>query len=303
MANSICILGGSGFVGTWLASELAGRGNIVRVPTRHKSLKHPLVSVQGIELCQADVHEPETLRSLFTGCCAVINLVGILNENVSDGSGFRRAHVELSSKVVRACKDSAVTRLLHMSALHADAIKGPSYYLQTKGEAEDLVMQAQQHDLNISCFRPSVIFGQGDSFFNRFASLLRFSPVFPLACPETRFAPVWVGDVVRAFITSLDSEETIGKRYNLCGPETYKLRELVEYAAKTCGMKRCIIGLGDTTSRLQARLLGLMPGKPMSYDNYLSLGIDSTCDETFPGIFGKPHTIEDVVPGYLCKKI
>lgn len=302
MTGPICILGGSGFVGTWLTTELATRGYKILVPTRGISPRHKLTSIQGVGIIRADIHDPKALSKLLKGCSAVINLVGILNEQGSDGKGFHHAHVELARKVIHAMQEAGVKRLLHMSALNADMTRGPSYYLRTKGRAEDSVMDVQQNGLEATAFRPSVIFGRGDSFFNRFATLLRFSPVFPLACPNTNFAPVWAGDVVSSFITALEDDRTIGQRYNLCGPGIYTLRELVEYTAEVCEMKRVIIGLPDVLSQLQARLLGFIPGKPMSYDNYLSLTQDSFCEKRDPTLIKNPRSIREEVPGYLCTK-
>jgi NADH dehydrogenase len=298
----ICVLGGSGFVGQSLCRLLAGNNWLVRVPSRRLVGTHdPLRILDGVEIVQCDIHDPAMLETLFAGCDAVINLIGILNEKGSDGSGFRHAHVELTRKVIQACQNQGVSRLLHMSALHADAEHGPSHYLRSKGEAERLVVDASQHDLDATRFCPSVIFGPGDSFFNRFASLLHFAPVFPLACPGARFAPVYVEDVARAFMLSLTDDNTIGQAYNLCGPTTYTLKELVSYTAQCCGYRRLIIGLNDSASALQARVLGLLPGKPMSYDNYLSLTVDSVCDEGFPARFGTPVPLEEVVPEYLYR--
>lgn len=298
----LCILGGNGFVGSHLCRALVDAGWLLRVPSRNEiGTNHPLRALPGIETSRCDIHDPHTLHTLFTGCAAVINLVGILNETGADGSGFRHAHVELTRKVIRACEEAGVKRLLHMSALHASAEHGPSHYLHSKGEAEQLVIDANRHGLATTRFCPSIIFGPGDAFFNRFAALLRFAPLFPLACPATRFAPVYVGDVVRAFVTALSDPETIGQRYNLCGPKVYSLKQLVQYTADTCGMRRWIIGLNDTSSSLQARMLGLLPGKPMSYDNYLSLTVDSVCEEGFPARFGAATALEAIVPEYLCK--
>jgi NADH dehydrogenase len=298
----ICVLGGSGFVGQSLCRLLAGNNWLVRVPSRRLIGNYdPLRILDGVEIVQCDIHDPATLETLFTDCDAVINLVGILNEKGSDGSGFRHAHVELARKVIRACQNQGVSRLLHMSALHADAEHGPSLYLRSKGEAEQLVIEAEQHGLHVTRFCPSVIFGPGDSFFNRFASLLQFAPVFPLACPGARFAPIYVEDVARAFMLSLTDDNTIGQAYNLCGPNTYTLKELVSYTAHCCGYRRLIIGLNNTASALQARVLGLLPGKPMSYDNYLSLTVDSVCEEDFPARFGTPVPLEEVVPAYLYR--
>jgi len=302
MTDRICILGGCGFVGARLVIALAEQGHIVRVPTRNKSLNHPLTSTDGVEVCQADIHDSDTLNQLTTGCRAVINLVGILNEQTSDGSGFHHAHVNLTEKVIRACEHNEIPRLLHMSALHADADKGPSHYLFSKGKAQELVANANRHGLATTWFCPSIIYGPGDSFFNRFATLLKFAPVFPLACPDARFAPVYVEDVVRSFVRSLDDNETVANGYNLCGPKIYTLKQLVEYTARTCNMKRIVIGLNDTLSRLQAHSLGLVPGKPMSYDNYLSLQVDSVCETGFPERFGTATVLEDIVPAYLYRQ-
>lgn len=298
----ICILGGHGFVGQSLCRLLAGNDWLIRVPTRQPvGNDDPLRLLAGVEIVQCDIHDSSKLESLFTGCDAVINLVGILNEKGSDGRGFHHAHVELTSKVISACQNTGLARLLHMSALHADAVRGPSHYLRSKGEAEKLVLEAEQHGLHATRFCPSVIFGPGDSFFNRFAALLRFAPIFPLACPDARFAPVYVEDVARAFMLSLNNENTFGKAYNLCGPNTYTLKELVSYTARCCGYHRWVIGLSDGLSVLQARMLGLLPGKPMSYDNYLSLTVDSICEKSFPDLFGTSTAVEEVVPEYLYR--
>ena len=298
----VCVLGGRGFVGQSLCRLLAGNDWLVRVPSRRLAGTYdPLRILAGVETVQCDIHDLSRLETLFTNCDAVINLVGILNEKGSDGSGFHHAHVELTHKVIHACQNQGISRLLHMSALHADAEHGPSHYLRSKGEAEQLVIEAEQHGLQATRFRPSIIFGPGDSFFNRFASLLQFAPVFPLACPGTRFAPIYVEDVARAFMLSLTDDKTIGQAYNLCGPNIYTLKELVNYTALCCGYRRMIIGLNDSASALQARMLGLLPGKPMSYDNYLSLTVDSICEEAFPARFGTPTSIEEVVPEYLYR--
>jgi NADH dehydrogenase len=299
MADRICIIGGSGFVGSALAKALVERGYAVRVPTRKITSSHPLNTTEAVDLCEADVHDSNSLHTLFKDCRAVINLVGILNESRRPYCNFDDAHVELTKKIIRACEDTNIGRLLHMSALHANAERGPSNYLRTKGIAQDLVAAANRNGLATSWFCPSVIFGPGDSFFNRFAALLKIAPLFPLACPDSRFAPVYVGDVVNAFVYALEHDECIGTGYPLCGPQEYSLKELVEYTATTCGMKRYIVGLNQPLSALQARLLGLLPGKPMSYDNYLSLTVDSTCEQPYPEIFGKATAINDIVPLYL----
>lgn len=294
--NSLCVLGGAGFVGRHLVGRLATQRLQVRVLTRRRERHRSLLVLPTVQLIEADVHDPAELARHFQGCDAVVNLIGILNEKGRDGSGFRYAHVELAQKVIRACKDARVQRLLHMSALGAHASKGPSYYLRTKGEAEDYVHATSEgKNLKVTSFRPSVIFGPDDGFFNRFAGLLKLSPVLPLACPGARFAPVFVGDVADAFIAALNDASTFGQRYDLCGPHEYTLKALVEYTARVLGIKRLVIGLPERLSRLQAAMLEHVPGKPMSVDNYRSLTQDSVCRN------GErcPTALESVVPSYL----
>jgi NADH dehydrogenase len=156
----------------------------------------------------------------------------------------------------------------------------------------------------VTSFRPSVIFGPGDSFFNRFATLLKLTPAaFPLACPNSRFAPVYVGDVAEAFCLALEDATTFDQRLELCGPASYTLKQLVEYTRDTLGLQRLIIGLGNGLSKLQARALGIMPGKPFSMDNYYSLQHDSVCsNNALPELGIAPVSIEASVPGYLAAR-
>ncbi|MEN8167939.1 MAG: complex I NDUFA9 subunit family protein [Pseudomonadota bacterium] len=298
--SRVCILGGSGFVGSHLASRLSSRGITSRIITRQPQRQRELAVNPGIQLVSADLFDIHSLADRFAGCDAVINLIGILNEN--DQQTFRRLHVELVDLVVEACRTARVPRLLHMSALHADEARGSSLYLRSKGEGENRAHTHGSASLAVTSFRPSVIFGPGDSFFNRFAGLLRLSPVvFPLACPDSRFAPVYVGDVAEAFARSLDDRSTFGKHFDLCGPNIYTLKELVSYTARTLGIRRLILGLGDLPSRLQAQALGYLPGKPFSMDNYLSLQTDSTCQQNGLEALGiQPQGIEAEVPAYLA---
>ncbi len=300
----VCILGGTGFVGRHLATLLCERGHRVRILTRNRERHRSLLVLPNIQLNEADVYDTAALRRQLEGCDAVINLVGILNEKGHDGSGFRKAHVELTEKVIKGCRDVGIERLLHMSALQADAERGPSHYLRSKGEAEKRVHAAASDRLHVTSFQPSVIFGPDDSFFNRFAKLLKRTPlVFPLASPDSRFAPVFVGDVAAAYANSLERRESFGHRYSLCGPRVYSLRELVTYTARCIGVRRKIIGLNPAASQLQARLLEFVPGKPMSRDNLASLSVDSVCHQNDLAALGvEPTSIEAVVPQYLARR-
>ncbi len=300
MKKTICILGGSGFVGKHLASELARQGHTLRILTRHPERHRPMQVLPGIQLIAANIFDPGQLLQHFSGCDVVINLVGILNEPRDNGKGFERVHVQLVDEVVKACEQAGVRRLLHMSALNADADNAPSYYLRSKGRGEDRAHASTQ--LNTTSFRPSVIFGPGDSFINRFAGLLRFTPVLPLACGRSRFTPVYVGDVARAFTHSLGDPASYGQRYDLCGPNTYSLTEIVQYIARTTGRLRYIMPLGKYASALQANLLQYVPGKPFSRDNFRSLQVDSVCSQgnALTEVFHlRPVALEAVVPAYL----
>src|SRR5690606_1071943 len=195
-------------------------------------------------------------------------------------------------------------RLLHMSALGA-APDAPSEYLRTKAAGEEAA-HAGAPDVRVTSFRPSTIFGPRDRFINRFAGLLKLAPgVFPLACADTRFQPVYVEDVARAFVASLEAYRTYGARYDLCGPKVYRLRDIVAYVAALEQRRTRVLALGERLSRLQAAVLEYAPGKPFSRDNYLSLTVDSVCRGTnaLAEVFGiAPTPLERIVPGYIAPR-
>jgi NADH dehydrogenase len=302
--NTVCILGGTGFVGRHLVHRLTRHGYRVTLLTRRPERHRGLTVNHNISLVEADIFNADTLRDSFAGSAAVINLVGILNETGGRENTFVRLHADLPGLVAETAAASGVERLLQMSALNADASEADSRYLQTKGAGEDRAHAAGSAAMAVTSFRPSVIFGPGDSFFNRFATLLKLTPVaFPLACPGSRFAPVYVGDVAEACCLALEDATTFGQRLELCGPASYTLKQLVEYTRDTLGLQRLIIGLGNGLSKLQARALGIMPGKPFSMDNYYSLQHDSVCsNNALPELGIAPVSIEASVPGYLAAR-
>ncbi len=293
----VCVLGGSGFVGTHLVNRLADEGYQVTVLSRRPERQRHLLVLPTVSVIAADVFNEAALVKCFSGMDTVVNLIGLLNETAKHS--FASVHVTLARKVANACRSVGVRRLLHMSALNANEARGASVYLRSKGEAENHVHAL--HDVAVTSFRPSVIFGEDDSFFNRFAMLLRLSPgLLPLAAPNARFAPVYIGDVVSAMVASITEQTTYGQRYNLCGPKEYSLRELVEYTAKISGCKRKIISLSNGLSEIMARIMELVPGKPLTRDNLASMKADSVCSGDFPAVFNiEPSSIEAIVPGYL----
>ena len=266
----LVILGGSGFVGHALLPRLCRDGHQVVLLSRNLGQHYDRLLPPGVILREMDVYDPDALRGAFAGADAVINLVGILNESGDSGRGFKRAHVELTKLVVLACELAGVKRLLQMSSLNAG--RGESHYLKSRGEAEAAVKASS---LQWTILEPSVIFGVGDGLFARFAQLLRFMPVLPLARANAKFAPVFVGDVVEAFRRCISDGRGVGETYELYGPDVFTLRQIVQMTARQLGLTRLVVPLPDVLGRLQAFAGDFVPGKPFSSDNYRSLLTDS----------------------------
>lgn len=323
--NKICVLGGSGFVGTALVSELAARGRHVKVLTRRREHAKGLILLPTVEVVEANIHDPRVLAREFSGCDAVVNLVGVLHEtrpgrvdNPQARRGdFHENHVELPRKAINACAEAGIARFLHMSALGADPTSR-STYQRSKGVGEALVREAgwqanpnpgtlggakltARRGMQVTIFRPSVIFGPGDSFLNLFARLLKLLPAVPLACPQARFQPVYVGDVAKAFADSLDDPHSFGRSYDLCGPDEYTLIELMQFLQKTLNRGGLLIPLPDRLSYLNAWMLELKPGaKLMTRDNYFAMQIPNVCgagSNAPPG--WQPQALEALAPAWL----
>ncbi len=297
--KTVAILGATGFLGVRLAAQLNEKGYRIKALTRHKSRHKELLVLPNVELIEANTHHQASLEQHFSSCSAVINLVGILNENGHKTHTFQNAHVELVRTIVNACKTASIPHLIHVSALNADSENGSSEYLVTKGMGESLAFELSGDRVAVTVLRPSVIFGPQDHFFNRFASLLNILPWFPLACGHSRLAPVYIDDVCAKIIEALENPSSVGKRINLVGPKEYTLHELVSFTAKTIGINKPIINLPDWAARLQARIMEWIPGKPFSIDNYNSLQTDSICDEQNAK---QTTSIEAIVPGYIGNK-
>lgn len=291
----VLVLGGTGFVGRHIVAKLVTAGHDVVVPTRSRERGKHLILLPTLDLVERDIHDPRSLSELVERTDAVVNLVGILHE--SGRETFARVHVDVARGVVDACRRVGVRRLLHMSALGA-APGAASRYLRSKGEAQALV---EASGLDWTVFRPSVVFGRGDSFLALFAKLVTWMPVVILAAPRARFQPVYVGDVASCFARSLGDGRTVRVRYELCGPNVYTLRELVAWVAETSGHVRPIFGLGPALSRLQARVLEVLPFRLLTRDNLASMSVDNVCSAPFPPAFGiVPAALEAIAPEYLA---
>jgi NADH dehydrogenase len=304
MPLTVCVLGGTGFIGRAIVARLAGGGHAVKVLTRGTRAHPDLQVLPTVRIVRADAHDPPTLLREFTGCNVVINLVGILNERrLGNGSReFERVHTELPAKVVQACKAAGVRRYLHMSGLKADAARGPSHYLRTKGAAEDYIRrECTAGNPEFVIFQPSVVFGPGDEFVNKFASIVRIAPGFlPLACADARFAPVYIGNVADAFIACLERKDAAGRTYQLCGPEVLRLGDIVRLTARTVGRPCIVIPLPRAVARVQAAVMDYVPGKPFSTDNYRSASLASVCDRDGLAALGIERTpLTGTVATYL----
>jgi len=292
---NIVILGGTGFVGSHLVPRLQADGHRIAVLSRNREKHRELTVIPGVRVITADVYDGDLLRCHLANADAAINLVGILNEPGSSGEGFQKAHVELTETLIAACQAVRVPRLLQMSALRAG--EGESFYLRTRGDAEARVKSSR---LAWTIFRPSVIFGPGDGLFFRFAHLLRFAPALPLARANAKFTPVYVGDVAEAFARAIAHPHSAAHMYELFGPRTITLQEIVQWTAELTGRRRWVIPLPDSLGFLQAAVGEWLPGKPISRDNFRSLKIDSVGTQDGLAALGIVATPMDaVVPPLL----
>ncbi len=294
----IGIIGGSGFVGSELCAQLIAAGYSVKLLTRNLDKCRHLKVLPSLSIIQINGYQVNAMAAHLKGCQALINLTGILNEKGSDGKEFHQVHVGTTRAALNACEKANIPRLLQMSALNAHA-DGPSHYLRSKGKAENYLKTFSDSQVHYTIFKPSVIFGKDDSFLNRFAALLKTVPgVFPLACADAQFAPVYVGDVAKKMVAAINDKDSYNQTYELCGPHIYSLKELVQYTANICGYKRAVLGLPLFLSRLQASVFEHVPGKPFSVDNFNSLKLDSVCTQSD----ACTTSLSAIAPTYLGKK-
>ena len=297
----ILLVGGTGFLGAAIARRLAA--TVVSppeliLPTRRPMRARDLSVLPSARVIAADVHDEATLARLMAGCDAVISLVGILHggEGQPYGAGFARAHVALPRLIGKVAARLGVRRVVHVSALAADA-DAPSGYLRSKAAGENALREA---GCDLTILRPSVIFGRGDSFLTLFAGLAGVAPFFPLAGANARFAPVWAEDVAAIAVECLARPDSIGKALPLCGPREYALRELVSLAARLSGHPRPVVPLPAAVAWMQALAMERLPVPPMTRDNLRSMRVPSVCPAGSTLPFGRvAMPLETVAPGYL----
>lgn len=291
------ILGASGFIGQNLIGKLTEKGYQITALVRSMKSAQKLRYFPGNTVI-SDQGDEVKFRECFRGQDAVINLIGVLHDNPPNS--FQALHEELPRKILSNCTVENVTQFIHMSALPASAKVGPSQYLYSRGRGEDRVFETEK-DVVVSSIRPSIVFGAQDHFFSSFSKILGWMPILPLACPRTRFAPVFVGDVVDSILALLvDPKSFNGKRIDLCGPHIYTLRELIEFIAKAMDRKTIIVNLPDSLARAQASVLEMLPGKKFTMDNYLSLQVDSISTQNGCNLLGiNPKSVEEVMKPLL----
>ena len=308
----VTIFGGSGFLGRHVVRALAKRGYRIRVAVRRPDLAlflQPLGKVGQIVAVQANLRYPDSVTRAVAGSDVVINLVGILQE--SGAQSFNRLQAEGPGLIARASAQAGA-RVIHVSAIGADP-DSDSAYARTKAWGETAVFGASPDAI---VFRPSLVFGPGDSFFNRFASLARVLPVLPLSGATSRFQPVFVGDVAEAIARAVDGGVAGGKVYELGGPEVGTLEHFVRYMLATTHRSRAVVDLPLPLARLQARALEiadaltfgvLLPKEvKLTRDQVALLQHDNVVSDeakaegrSFEGLGIKPTAAEAVVPGYL----
>ena len=291
----LTIFGGSGFIASEIVYKLSKSFKEIRLLTRNTQACNHLKVIKNIQI---HLYEPSNVSSYsmhVNESDIVINTVGILNE--SRKQSFDDIHFDFVRKIINKSKESSVKKFIQLSALNADE-SGLSKYLQSKGKADKYISSMSSTSFKTVILRPSIVFGEKDSFFNRFKSLLKLLPVFPLACPNSMFSPIYVKD-----LTGFIKEASLTDKYdntiqNITGPKDYKFIELINFILSTMKIKRLIIPLNYSLSKLQAFAFTYLPGNIFTLDNFKSLQVDNISTGGLKGT----SSIEDFVPPYLENK-
>ena len=293
------VFGGSGFIGRYVVMRLATQGHIVRVAGRNTEAARGSMMAgrvgQVVPLYVSLSNEAAVQRAT-EGADIVVNLVGILSER--HAGDFQRVQAEGAGRIARAAASQGVGRMVQLSAIGADA-DSASMYARSKAEGERAVLAAMP---GATILRPSLVFGAEDKFFNRFGSMAMTLPVMPVISGDTRFQPVYVGDVADAVMAVLTRDDAKGRTYELGGPRVWTFREILSWILRETRRNRPLIEVPMSVARLQARIGELVPGKPFTRDQLVLLGRDNVVSEGMPGLQDLgivPTPVELVVPEYL----
>jgi uncharacterized protein YbjT (DUF2867 family) len=300
MEHRVAILGGSGFIGRYVVKRLAERGDVVAVGARNAAAARFLKlkgDVGQVGLINIAIDDEKLLPSFIAGNQAVVNCVGILQER--GAQRFDRVHHTAPARLARLAREAGIDRLIHISAIGADP-RSTSAYGRSKAAGEQAVRDAFP---TATILRPSIVFGPEDQFFNRFAALATVSPMLPLiGGGETRFQPVYVGNVADAVMRCLDDPATAGRTYELGGPKIYSFRALMELLLAEIRRKRLLVEIPFGLASLQARLMAILPNPPLTPDQVELLKRDnvvSTGALTLAMLGITPTAVEAIVPTYL----
>src|SRR5579863_2774102 len=298
--HRVAILGGAGFIGRYVVKRLAGRGDVLTVGGRTASAAKFLKlkgNVGQVGLVNLSIDDERMLPAFVANNDAVVNLVGILHE--SGSQTFDAVHHVAPARLARLAREAGVERFVHLSAIGADP-RSSSAYARTKAAGEEAVRDAFP---TATILRPGIVFGPEDQFFNRFAALATISPALPLiGGGETRFQPVYVGDVADAVVRVIDDSATAGRTYELGGPKIYSFRALVELLLAEIRRKRLLIDIPFGLAAFQARLLSLLPNPPITPDQVEMLKRDNVVSSgalTLATLGIAPTAVEAILPSYL----
>ena len=293
------VFGGSGFIGRYVVKRLLAQGHVVRVAGRNTDAARSLMMagrVAQMVPLYVSLNSQAQVERAVEGADLVVNLVGILTE--PRPGDFMRVQGEGAGRIARAAASARVKRMVQVSAIGASH-DSPSQYAKAKAAGEDQVRAAIP---GATVLRPSLVFGAEDQFFNRFGAMAMTLPVMPVISGNTRFQPVYVGDVADAVIAGLDREDTEGRTYELGGPQVWTFRELLAWILKETRRNRPLVEVPPGLARLQARIGELIPGKPFTRDQLLLLQRDNVVTPGMPGLAElgiTPTPVELVVPEYL----
>ena len=303
----VTIFGGSGFVGTPIVQLLAKRGHRIRVAVRRPDLAGHVKmfgSVGQVQPIQANIRNAASVRRAVAGADIVINLVGI---GYSRGAqSFDAVHVAGAANVAEAARAAGVSSLVHMSALGADRAAEVSAYAASKLAGEAAVLKAFPHAV---IMRPSILFGQGDGFFNLMGALSRLFPVLPLIAGDTRFQPAYVGDVAQAFARAAEGGVKTGRIYELGGPQIETHRELLARVQRETARNRPILPLPAGLAKLMALPFAILPFSPLlTGDQVDLLGVDNVVSDaalkdkrTFAAFGITPTAMDTILPTYMYR--
>ncbi|CAH0297742.1 complex I NDUFA9 subunit family protein [Roseomonas sp. CECT 9278] len=295
------VFGGAGFIGRHVVQRLAKAGFIVRVAGRDTEKAGKLRTLGGVGQVvpvAASVTDDAAVARAVAGAEVVVNLVGILFERKP--GGFQAIQAEGAGRVARLAAAAGARRLVHLSAIGADAAS-ESLYARSKAEGEEAVRTAFY---GATILRPSVVFGPEDQFFNRFAGLAAVLPFMPVVAGETRFQPVYVGDVADAVMAAIDRDDAAGRTYELGGPRAMSMRQVLDFVLEHTGRRRRLVPLPEKLVALQARLGELLPTPPLTRDQLLLLQRDNLVAEgalTLADLGIAAKAAEAVVPPYLAR--